>query len=217
MTKFYLILLCFWLTSCAGYRFSQQDNPLSQYGIQSISMPTFYNYSTLPHVGAEFSREVYEMMMGFPSLKVKSGFNNSTDAVLIGIVKSPEKLRDTTKVQNLRVAQGSPPMQLERGERNFIFQEQQVFSFIFKLSLLKVPSEAELEVLRSSLGELAQTNDRVIFNEMIPITASYNREVFDDEAVSVVGTQNKGALQKSVKNMAEQAAQSVKEMIMYAF
>lgn len=217
MTKFYLILLCFWLTSCAGYRFSQQDNPLSQYGIQSISMPTFYNYSALPHVGAEFSREVYEMMMSFPSLKVKSGFNNSTDAVLIGIVKSPEKLRDTTKVQNLRVAQGSAPNAIGTQRKEFYIPGTTGVQLYLQVILIKRPSEAELELLRSSLGELAQTNDRVIFNETIPITASYNREVFDDEAVSVVGTQNKGALQKSVKNMAEQAAQSVKEMIMYAF
>lgn len=180
-------------------------------------MPTFYNYSALPHVGAEFSREVYEMMMSFPSLKVKSGFNNSTDAVLIGIVKSPEKLRDTTKVQNLRVAQGSAPNAIGTQRKEFYIPGTTGVQLYLQVILIKRPSEAELELLRSSLGELAQTNDRVIFNETIPITASYNREVFDDEAVSVVGTQNKGALQKSVKNMAEQAAQSVKEMIMYAF
>ncbi len=217
MTKFFLILLCFCLSSCAGYRFAQQDNPLSQYGIQSISIPSFYNYSALPTVGSEFTREVYAMMMGFPSLKVNSGFSNSTDAVMIGIVKSAEKLRDVTKAQNLRVAQGSAPKAIGTVRKEFYIPGTTNVQLYLQIIVIKRPSEEELELLRSSYGELAQKNDRVIFNEMIPVNSSYNREIFDEESVSVIGTQNKGALKKSVKVMAEQMAQSVKEMIMYAF
>lgn len=217
MTKFYLILLCFCLSSCAGYRFSQHDNPLSQYGIQSVSIPTFYNYSTLSHVGAEFSREVYAMMMSFPSLKVKSGFDNSTDAVMLGIVKSPEKLRETLRAQNLRVAQDSAPKAIGDKRKEFYIPGTTSVQLYLQIIVIKRPSEDELELLRSGLGEMAQTNDRIIFNELIPVESSYNREIFDEEAVKVIGTQNKGALKKSVKVMAEQVAQSVKEMIMYAF
>ncbi len=217
MTKFCLILLCFVISACGGYRFQQQDNPLSQYGIQSISIPTFYNYSTLPHVGAEFSREVYAMMAGFPSLKVKSGFNNSTDAVMIGIVKSPEKLRETLRAENLRVAQTQAPKAIGSVRKEFYIPGSTNVQLYLQIIVIKHPSEAELELLRSSLGENVRGSDKIIFNETLPISQSYNREIFDEDAVSVVGTQNKGLQQKTVMSMAEKAAESVKEMILYAF
>lgn len=217
MTKFYAFVLCFLLTSCAGYRFSQQDNPLSQYGIQSISIPSFYNYSTLPHVSAEFSREVFAMMMGFPSLKVTSGFDNSSDAVMIGIVKSSESLRETLRPQTLRVAQGSAPNAIGPNRKEFYIPGGTNVQLYLQLVVIKRPTEEELAIIHSSLGESVQGNDKVIFNEFIPVTGGFAREIFDNESVNVVGTQNKGAVQKSVKLMAEQAAQSVKEMILYAF
>lgn len=217
MTKFCFILLCFIISSCSGYRFQQQDNPLSQYGIQSISIPAFYNYSALPHVGAEFSREVYAMMAGFPSLKVRSGFDNSTDAVMIGIVKSPEKLRNTTRAQNLRVAQSQAPKAIGNTRKEFYIPGTTNVQLYLQIIVIKHPSEAELELLRSGLGEDVRGSDKIIFNETLPITQSYTREIFDEEAVNVVGTQNKGLQQKTIMTMAERAAESVKEMILYAF
>ena len=92
MLKF---LILFVITGCSGYRFSQQENPLSQYGIQSLSVPMFYNYSNLSEVHTDFTRETYRLLTGFSGLKLNNGYNKNSDAVLIGILKSPEKVAET--------------------------------------------------------------------------------------------------------------------------
>lgn len=97
----YLWLLCF-LLGCSGYRFTQQDNPLSQYGIESLSVPMFYNYSNQPHVSGDFTRETYRLLTSFSGLRLVSGYSAATDAVLIGIIKSPEKIIQTLQATSLR-------------------------------------------------------------------------------------------------------------------
>src|SRR5665648_239852 len=99
------LLLLLVITGCSGYRFSQQENPLSQYGIQSLSVPMFYNYSNLAEFHADFTRETYRLLTNFSGLKLVNGYSRNSDAVLIGIIKSPEKLAETVRATNPRLAQ----------------------------------------------------------------------------------------------------------------
>ena len=86
-----------------------------------------------------------------------------------------------------------------------------------QIIVIKKPTRDELSVLKSSLGEHVKPNSKIIFNELLPIRFQYTREILDDEGVQVVGTQNFGVQRKSLKTMAEQAAVSVRDMILYAF
>src|SRR5690606_18501994 len=103
------ILIFILVAGCSGYRYTQQTNPLSQYGIQSLSVPMFHNYSNQSDVSANFTRETYRLLTGFSGLKLKSGYHPESDAVLIGIIKTPEKMADTLQPLNPKVAPGIGP------------------------------------------------------------------------------------------------------------
>ncbi len=205
------------LTSCSGYRFSQQDNPLAQYGIQSLSVPMFYNYSNLPEVQAEFTRETYRLLTGFSRLKLINGYKSKADAVMIGIVKSPEKMAETIRPSNLRVAQERAQTSLGGTRRKFYIPGTSDVSLYLHMIVIKKPTEEELALLKSGFGDQIKSTSKIIFNEVIPLRIQYTREVMDGAGTQVVATQNQGVQRKIVKSLAEQAANSVRDMILYAF
>lgn len=211
------LLLIFFLAGCSGYRFTQQENPLSQYGIQSLSVPMFYNYSTLPDVSADFTRETYSLFMGFSGLKLHSGYHTDTDAVLIGIIKSPDKLADTLKRGSSRVANEVTPKAIGQGREKFYIPGTTLMNLSLQVIVIKKPTEEELALLKSGIGDQVKLTSRVIFNEMIPLNAQYTREILDEQGVQVVATQNAGVQRKTLESLSRQAAIQVRDMILYAF
>jgi hypothetical protein len=211
-------LFVLWLLAgCSGYRFTQQDNPLSQYGIQSLSVPMFYNYSTMPEVSGDFTREVYRLLTSFSGLKLVSGYSENTDAVMIGILKSPEKVAETLKPSNLRVAKDRAQKSVGTSRQNFYIPGTTDIIMSLQIIVIKKPSEEDLALLRSGIGDQVRLNSKIIFNESIPLRQQYTREVLDGDGTSVNATQNFGVQRKSIKTMAENAAISVRDVILYAF
>ena len=211
------ILFFLFLTGCSGYRFNQQDNPLGQYGIESLSVPMFHNYSNLPEVSQNFTRETYRLLTSFSGLRLKSGYSQNSDAVLIGIIKTPEKLSESLNPANLRVAQERAGKAIGSERQNFYIPGTTDMSVYLQVIVIKKPTEEELSLLKSGIGDQVKLSSRIIFNETIPLRTSFTREVFDEEAVNVTGTQNSGIQRKMTRNLAEQAAISVRDMILYAF
>lgn len=211
------LFILFTLFGCSGYRFSQQKNPLSQYGIQSLSVPMFYNYSNMAEIQSDFTRETYQLLTEFSGLKLKSGYRSSTDAVLIGIIRSPEKIADTIKPLNLRLAQGRASNAIGNKRQNFYIPGSSDVSLYLQVIVIKKPTQEELSLLMSNIGDKIRPNSRIIFNELLPLRIQYTREVLDYEGVHVVATQNQGVQRKTLKNLAERAAVSIRDMILYAF
>ena len=193
------LFLLFALIGCSGYRFSQQKNPLSQYGIQSLSVPMFYNYSNMAEIQSDFTRETYQLLTEFSGLKLKSGYKSSTDAVLIGIIRSPEKIADTTRPLNLRLAQGRARNAIGNKRQNFYIPGSSDVSLYLQVIVIKKPTQEELSLLMSNIGDKIRPNSRIIFNELLPLRIQYTREVLDDEGVHVVATQNQGVQRKTLK------------------
>jgi hypothetical protein len=211
----YLILLI--LMGCSGYRFTQQENPLSQYGIKTLSIPMFYNYSNIAEIHTDFTRETYRLLTSFSGLKINNGYRQDTDAVLLGIIKSPEKVAETTRSSNLRLAQGKAANAIGNKRQNFYIPGTTDAQVILQVIVIKKPSEEELALLKSGIGDKVLSNSKIIFNEMIPLKTLYTREILDNAGVQVVGTQNQGVQRKNLKNLAEQAATNIRDMILYAF
>jgi hypothetical protein len=214
---FFLLLI----TSCSGYRFTQQENPLSQYGIGTLSIPMFFNYSNQSEVSNHFTRETFRLLTTFKGLKLKSGYHPEADAVLIGIIKSPEKIALTLKPNNLRVAQGRAGNAIGNKRQNFYIPGTTEMSMFLQIIVIKKPTDEELSLLKSGIGNEIKMNSRIIFNETIPLRTQFTREVFDksdnSDGVNVIATQNAGIQRKSIMSLAEQAAISVRDMILYAF
>ncbi len=213
MLKF---LILFVIAGCSGYRFSQQENPLSQYGIQSLSVPMFYNYSNLSEVHTDFTRETYRLLTGFSGLKLVNGYSKNSDAVLIGILKSPEKLAETVRASNLRVAQEKAKNAVA-GRENFYIPGTSDVTVYLHVIVIKKPTEEEIALLKSGIGDQIKSTSKIIFNELIPLRIQYTREVLDGEGTQIIATQNLGVQRKSLKNLAEIAAINVRDMILYAF
>lgn len=214
MLKLLILLVLF---GCSGYRFSQQENPLSQYGIHSLSVPMFYNYSNLSEIQGDFTRETYRLLTGFSGLKLVSGYQSNTDAVLVGIIKTPEKVADTLRPLNLRVAQDKVPNATGTKRQRFYIPGTSDVQLFLQVIVIKKPTEEELALLKSGIGDKLTANSRIIFNEYLPLRTQYTREVIDNEGTQVIATQNAGAQRKTLKNLAEQAAINVRDMILYAF
>lgn len=204
------------ITGCSGYRFSQQDNPLSQYGIQSLSVPMFYNYSNLSELHIDFTRETYRLLTGFSGLKLNNGYSKNSDAVLIGIIKSPEKLTETIRASNPRVAQEKATTALGNVREDFYIPGTSDVRLYLHVIVIKKPTEEELALLRSGIGDQIRSTSKIIFNEVMPLNIQYTREVLDT-GVQVTATQNAGVQRKILKNLADQAATNVRDMILYAF
>ena len=211
----YLIL--FALISCSGYRFSQYENPLSQFGIQSLSVPMFYNYSNFSEIHTDFTRETYRLLTGFSGLKLSSGYSKNSDAVLIGILKSPEKVFESVKASNPRLAQKMAGNAIGSRRQKFYISGTSDVTLYLQVIVIKRPTEEELSLLRSGIGDQVRSNSKIIFNDLIPLRAQYTREILDNEGVQVIGTQNAGVQRKTLKGLAEQAAINVRDMILYAF
>ncbi len=180
-------------------------------------MPMFYNYSNLPEVHADFTRETYRLLTGFSGLKLVNGYDKNSDAVLIGILKSPEKIAASTRTSNLRVAQDKAKNSIGPGRQSFYIPGTTNISVYFQVIVIKKPTEEELALLKSGIGEQVRSSSRIIFNELIPIQSQYTREVLDDAGTQVVATQNAGVQRKVLRSLAEQAAINVRDMILYAF
>lgn len=211
----FFIMICL-LCSCSGYRFTQQENPLAQYGINSLSVPMFYNYSSLGEVSADFTRETYRMLMNFSSLRLHSGYNKNSDAVMIAIIKSPDKLANTQAGINPIEAKQKVPDAVGSREK-FSVPSATTLSLSINVIVIKKPTEEELALLKSGIGDKIKLTSRVIFNDTIPLTATYTREILSDKGIDVNSTQNAGIQRKIVKNLAETAATSIRDMILYAF
>lgn len=211
------IIFLILLVSCGGYRFTQQENPLSQYGIQSLSVPMFYNFSSLPEVSPDFTRETYRLLTNFSGLKLVSGYKKSTDAVLIGIIRSPEKIAETLRPGNFRVAKDIAPNAIGTSRQNFYIPGTTDVSMVLQVIVIKKPTEEDLALLRSGIGDQIKATSKIVFNELIPLRTRYTREILDDEGVNVVATQNAGVQRKAIQNLADEAAIAVRDMILYAF
>jgi hypothetical protein len=209
------------MTGCTGYRYTQQENPLAQYGIQSLSVPMFFNYSNQPEVSGNFTRETFRLLSSFRGLKLKTGYDADSDAVLIGIIKSPDKIHLTLRPNNLRVAQKRAEYAIGDKRQNFYIPGTTEISLYLQIIVIKKPTNEELALLKSGVGEQVQLSSRIIFNETIPLRSQFAREVFDNgptsDATSVTATQNAGLQRKALIGLSEQAAISVRDLILYAF
>lgn len=212
-----LMLLLLFTLSCSGYRYGHPTNPLSQYGINSLSVPMFYNYSNLPAVSSDFTQQTYLQLMSFTGLKLSSGYSKKSDAVLIGIIRSPEKMADTLRAGSIRVAKGQAPNAIGTKRQDFYVPGSTSIQLYLQVVLIKKPTEEEISLFQSEISPQLPLNSRVILNEMLPLSESYVRELIDDEGGQVNATQNSGIQRKKVKTLAENAALTIRDLILYAF
>lgn len=210
-------LLCLiFLFSCAGYKYRNKQNPFAQFGIRSISVPMFYNHSNYPNVQSKFTREILNTMIDYKNLEVKPGFQTA-DAVVIGIVTSRDKKRESTRTTILNSVEDSfGESAFENSREDMFIPRQRTINLQLRVLVLKQPSQEEILFLTSKMGETA-ISSKIIFNEVINLSSTQTLKTLNDDAMKVLGTQNRGLTRQTITNMAKSAASSFKDKILYAF
>lgn len=214
--RLFNLILIFTLASCAGYRFQKRDNPFSQYSINSLSVPMFYNHSSFSNISGPFTGEIYQMLAGFKGLKVTGG-KKPSDATLIGIITSNPSLKNSRSNNGARTAKGILGDSFAENRNDFVVPTSNTLTVNLRIIVMKHPTEEEIKFLQTQLGSNASISSKIIFTENIPVSGSFTREVYAGSGMDVNSTQNRGAKKQTVNSMAKNAAISFRDMILYAF
>src|SRR3989338_9617244 len=147
MKSFFLIFLLY----CTGYRLSDRSNPFKQYGIKTLHIPLFYNHSNLPNLSGDFTQEVYTLLSEFKDLRLVNSPKRA-DAVLVGIIRSADSLKDTRLNKSYRTAKNTAPEAVGTDRRNFTIPASTQLRLGLHVVIIKNPTEAEIKILQSELG-----------------------------------------------------------------
>ena len=213
-----LILLGFLLLgSCSGYHLVPPDNPFARYGIESIALPLFFNHSALPNTGGPFTQEFFQLLASYRGLKVYSGTQRRADAVLLGIISSPERLHKTLLVEGRKRAKNlvSPG---DIGSRNdFFTPARNRITLTLEVVLIKKPSLSELKLFQSKIAHVIDHHPKIVFKESIQLTTSFTRTFQSQGAGNFNFTKNLGALNRAIQTLAAEGREHFRESIVHAF
>lgn len=211
-----LLFISIFLYSCAGYRLQSKSNPFSRYSIRSISVPMFYNHTNLANISGVFTKEIFKTLTDFNDLEIVQNPSRG-DAVLLGIVESNQKLRDTiSTVHSKRVESTFGISTLGSEEEDFFVPSVNNIKLNLRIIVIKHPTPEEIKFLKTEMG-VGALSSKIIFNERIPLSGNYSLKELRGEGIQVLGTQNKGLERKTINGLAKNAASSFKDMILYAF
>lgn len=213
MGKYLLLLI---LMSCSGYRFQSKSNPFAQYGIRSISVPMFYNKSNFADVSGPFTREIYKTLLEFKNLRLSEPTEKS-DAVLIGILESrPKKKESIQNINSKRAESTFGDGVLGEDRQDFLVPSVNQLNLRLRIIVVKHPTPAEIKFFQTQLSKQVLSS-KVIFNESIKLQRNYLLKELRGDGIKVLGSQNRGVEKQQMQILAETAASSFKDMILYAF
>lgn len=211
----YLILFCL-LLACRGYHFRSQTNPFENYAVRTVAIPMFLNQSSIPNTSAPFTKEISLLLAQYPGLKIVNADTGHADAVLVGIIDSREKFSDTVKSNGYKITNSVAPKSLN-GRSDFFVPFSTSVALELRLILIKDPSSEDIKILTTELGSEIRGNPKILFNEVLGVGGGFNREIFDEDGGKVNFSQSKGAFDRTIKSMAENAASNFKDMVLNAF
>ena len=182
----------------------------------------FVNHTSLPNVSGPMTTEIKTLMMDFVDLKVRSSFDNKSDAVLIGILTSASNRKETIKNTATQFTTGD--LESSIGSRNeFYIPSQSQINLSLRLILIKKPNRLELKLMKSSLNKFMKSRpkNKIVFNEVLSLSGSYSRVIDDTLSVDKGGvvnfTKNKQAEENTIRTMSQSAALNFKDVILNAF
>jgi hypothetical protein len=192
------------------------------YGIKTLAIPMFVNHTSLPNVSGPMTAEIKTLMMDFVDLKIRSSFDNKSDAVLIGILSSPINRKETIQTTATQFTTGD--LKTSIGSRNeFYIPSQSQIQLSLRLILIKKPNKLELKLMKSSLNKFIKSRpkNKIIFNEPMSLSGAYSRVIDDtlsaDKGGVVNFTKNKQAEENTIRTMSQSAALNFKDVILNAF
>ena len=215
---FYLILVL--LSSCSGYHFNTNNNPLIGYDIRTVAVPMFINRSVLPQLAAPMTKEIILALNDYSGLKVVSGDSENADAVLIGIIESKDHYNEVVSTTQTLFTDGDVAKSI--GDRSsFYYPIQTTYNFSLRFILIKRPSKEELALFTLELGPGVLVHPKIVLEDNINLSGSFSRVVSPTNSATAPGevnfVKNKGIFDKSLQDTCYQAGQTFKQVVLNAF
>lgn len=226
MTNHLLFILTILLSlgGCSGYRFVDKRNPLSQYDIKTLTVPMFINRTIYPAVSGVFTKEVTSVLNQYPDLRVYAGENKSADAILVGVLSSPDHRSSAYKTTSTVYIAGD--LEDSIGQRRpYYLPFTTQFKMTLRLLVIKNPSWEDKELLTAiATGDIKGAilaHPKVIIDQQFNLDGSYGRQVLankdTDQGGVVNATKNEETQERSIKAMAESAGRQFSELVLNAF
>lgn len=208
------------LSSCAGYHFNTNNNPLIGYDIRSVSVPMFVNRTVIADLAAPVTKEIILALNDYSGLKVFNGNNEQADAVLIGILESEDYYKEAVRTTQKLFTEDT--VQDSIGNRqSFYYPVQTTYAFQLKIYLIKMATLEDINFLTSELGQYAKYNPSVVLVDTIDLSNNFYRVVGETVDSSSPGktnfVKNKGIMEKSIQDTAINAAKAFKQVVLNAF
>ena len=211
-----MVSILYFLSSCSGYRLQSRKNPFAQYGVKKIYVPMFYNQGNLGNISGVFTKEILDVLSDFKGLILTRGKSES-DAVLIGIIDTPKKLKDSSEVTAVkRVSNTYGEDALGQNRDDFKAPSVNTVSISVRLIVIKKPTSEEIKFFQNSLSENALSS-KIIFNEKINLSGNYSLKELQGSSQLVLNSQNRGVEKQLIDQLAKDTATSFKDMIIYVF
>ena len=206
------------LLGCTGYKIIDQANPFATYQIKSMSIPPFLNKSNLPHASPPFTNEIFRLLNSYPGLKIYSEIHHQADALLLGIISSPQYLNETIALEERRKALSLPIASDIGGRNDFFIPTRNNLNLSLRLVLIKNPSYEEIQFFQSPLSQEIVEHPRLIANETINLQTSFNRQLLTKKDGGTTNfTNNLDILNQAIKTLAKEGRMHFQKIIIDAF
>lgn len=210
-----LFILIALFSSCAHYRLKDKNNPFAQYQISKLYIPMFYNQSNFPGVNGILTQKIYQTLAQYNHLKIVSKASEA-DAALVGIVESPQSMREAISTNSTKSAKNTYSEVLKDTDKDYIIPSVNEVNLSLRIVLIKHPSKEEIDFFQNPKTKNIMSS-KIIFNQSISLSEEYNIKELQGEATKVLGSQNRGVQREAISDLTDVAAEKFKEVILYAF
>jgi hypothetical protein len=221
--KWLLLALCI-LSSCSGYRFKNQRNPLVDEGIKSISVPMFINKSSIPNASHIFTKDVVDVLADSTDIRIYMGDNRKADALLIGIIDSPKRYQDLyEKGGTFFIDKDENNEQTSSiGDRSsFFIPRYRKYSLTVRLVLIRHPSDVDKKLINSELLPYLQRSKKIVFNRILEREVSAELSIRGTDLVDSTGITNTSRsryyFEASLRNTSISVANDFRDLVLNVF
>lgn len=216
-----LIITCLiFLSSCAGYRFSESNNPFEAQGVHSVTIFVVKNHTGITGLSQVYTDEIVETLSSFSSLRVRTGKNYDSDAILLAEITS-------SKVSGMEVVESGDTLMTDEqknalgGNRNaFYLSTSGKYEFEITINVFKKPNQEEIQFYESFYKIDHSQFPRSIFSKTFKISDSYiieNTVGNIDSSAPLRSVKNRGTYKKSLIDGADNFGEDFREVLLYAF
>ncbi len=219
---FLFMLVTIFVASCAGYRVRDRGNPFEQEKVRVLAIPMFINKSIYPGVAPIFTREIARLMASYPGLKLRTTTGGDEDAVLLGIIESPQRYSQAYNTTATKFTAGA--LQTSIGNRaQYYLPTSSSYKISVRLVMIKNPGKLEKELLASSLGSKikGQPGSKVVFQQSFSYEGNFNRASQDTITPDSGGITNYSKTRRffiqTIESLAVSTAQNVEDLVINVF